>query len=459
MLPPHSRVRASLVRPTGNPGLQEGADPAAPGRAAPPLELWGGIECSVVRIGDAWRDQVRETGHHDRPGDLDQVAGLGIRTLRVPLVWERLQAGGDAWRWHDERMERLRGLGVAPIAGLVHHGSGPAGTDLLDPGFPEALAVHAARVAERYPWITMWTPVNEPLTTARFSGLYGHWHPHACAEAAFLLMVATQCRAVLLAMRAVCARIPGARLVQTEDIGKTFSTARLSYQAGYENDRRWLSFDLLCGRVDRAHPWRGHLVASGVPEAWLDEFEGGEAAPDLMGVNYYVTGERFLDHRVGLYPAHMHGGNGRHAYVDTEAARVDPVHGALGWAARLREVWERYRRPIAVTEVHLGDQPEEQVRWLLEAWDAARLLRAEGADVRAVTVWSLFGAVDWDSLLRCCNGRYEAGAFDARHDPPRPTLLAEAAAALASTGRFDHPALDAPGWWRRDDRLHVRRSA
>ena len=34
-----------------------------------------------MRIGDAWRDQVRETGHHDRPGDLDQVAGLIVDVL------------------------------------------------------------------------------------------------------------------------------------------------------------------------------------------------------------------------------------------------------------------------------------------------------------------------------------------------------------------------------------------
>lgn len=424
-----------------------------------PLELWGGIECSVVRLGDAWRDQVRETGHHDRPGDLDQVAGLGIRTLRYPLLWERLRADGPAWDWHDARMARLRGLGVAPVAGLVHHGSGPPGTSLLDPAFPEALAAHAGRVAARYPWVRMWTPVNEPLTTARFSGLYGHWHPHAGAEAAFLMMVAVQCRAVLLAMRAIRARVPDAQLVQTEDIGKAFSTNRMAYQAAYENERRWLSLDLLCGRVDQAHPWRGRLEGAGVPAAWLDGFLGGEAAPDVLGVNHYVTGDRFLDHRVALYPAAMHGGNGWHAYVDTEAARVDLAPRDLGWAARLREVWARYRRPIAVTEAHLGDTPEEQVRWLLEAWQAARTLRAEGADLRAVTVWALFGAVDWDSLLRSRDGRYEPGAFDVRHDPPRPTLLAEAAAALAGTGRFDHPALDTPGWWRRDDRLHAKRSA
>ena len=41
-------------------------------------------------------------------------------------------------------------------------------------------------VAERYPWVEHYTPVNEPLTTARFSGLYGHWYPHARDDGAFL---------------------------------------------------------------------------------------------------------------------------------------------------------------------------------------------------------------------------------------------------------------------------------
>lgn len=428
------------------------------GAGAAPLEMWGGLECSVVRVGDTWRDQVRETGHQDRPGDLDQVAGLGIRTLRTPLLWERLPKDDEAaWRWHDRRMARLSELGVAPIAGLLHHGSGPDGTDLTDPAFPEAFALHAARVADRYPWVRQWTPVNEPLTTARFSGLYGHWYPHACAESAFLVMLAGQCRAVLLAMRAIRRRIPGAQLVQTEDLGKTFATRRLAYQADYENERRWLSLDLLTGRVDQSHPWRGRFEGAGVPVAWLDDFLGGDAAPDVLGMNHYVTGDRFLDHRTALYPGCPRGGNGYHTYVDTEAARVELGHLDHGWAARLRELWERYGRPVAITEAHLGDVPEEQVRWLLEAWHAAQALRAEGADVRAVTIWALFGAVDWDSLLRERRGRYEPGAFDTRHDPPRPTLLADAAAVLARTGRLEHPVLHAPGWWRRDDRLHPRR--
>ena len=334
------------------------------------LELWGGIECSVVRIGDTWRDQVRDTGHHDRTGDLERIAALGIRTLRYPVLWERChpgQPGACGWGWHDRQMATLQRLGLTPVVGLVHHGSGPRGTGLLEPGFAEGLAAHAGDVARRYPSVRWWTPVNEPQTTARFACLYGHWHPHLQDEGAFLRAVVAQCRAGLLAMRAVRARSPGARFVHTEDLGRTFATPALHAQAEYENDRRWLSLDLLCGRLDRSHPWRAHLEAHGVDAGQLDELATGEATPDLLGINHYVTSDRFLDHRLHLYPAGMHGGNGHEPYVDTEAARVDVPPGRTGWLPRLREAWDRYRLPLAITEAHLGcDEAREQVRWLMK---------------------------------------------------------------------------------------------
>lgn len=424
------------------------------------LELWGGLECSVVRIGNVVRDQVRDTGHQDRSGDLALVAGLGIRTLRYPLLWERCQrgqAGACGWGWHDNRLGAMRRLGLNPIAGLVHHGAGVKPGGLLDPEFPRGLAAHAAQVAMRYPFLEWWTPVNEPLTTARFGCLYGHWHPHLRDEGAFLRAVVNQCRGALLAMRAVRVQTPSARFVHTEDLGRTFSTASMRRQAEYENDRRWLSLDLLCGKVGRDHPWRGYLEAHGCDPRHLDELATGEAAPDVIGINHYATSDRWLDHRTALYPPQLRGGNGHQHYADTEAVRVDDLPaGATGWEGRLREAWARYRRPLAVTEAHLGcDDTYEQLRWLVEAWEAAQALRAEGADVRAVTAWALFGLVDWNTMLRERRGHYEPGAFDVRHDPPRPTLLAEAVAALARDGRFAHPALEGPGWWRREDRVHA----
>ena len=427
----------------------------------PPLELWGGVECSVVRVGDLWRDQVRETGHHDRGvRDLDLLAGLGLRTLRYPVLWERVtprQPGHAGWQWHDRQLGAMHQRGIGVVAGLVHHGSGPRGTSLLDPRFPERLAAHAGRAAARYPFVAVWTPVNEPLTTARFACLYGHWHPHLRDEGAFLRAVVNQARAALLAMRAVRACLPGARFLHTEDLGRVFATPPLRVQAEYENGRRWLSLDLLCGRLGREHPWRGRLEDHGVDARHLDELATGEAAPDLIGINHYATSDRFLDHRLHLYPPQLRGGNGARAYADTEALRADLGPGATGWEPRLREAWARYRRPLVVSEAHLGcEDVWEQVRWLNEAWRAAQVLRAEGADIRAVTAWALFGLMDWNTMLREQRGHYEPGAFDVRGGgPPQPTPLAEAIRALASLGEFAHPALDQPGWWRREERIHA----
>jgi dTDP-4-dehydrorhamnose reductase len=185
---------------------------------AAPLELWGGVECTVNRVGDCYFDQIERTGHAARVDDLDRFAALGIRTLRYPILWERTAPGGAChadWTWADERMERMLALDIRPIVGLVHHGSGPRHTSLLDPAFADGLAEYARAVAQRYPWALDYTPVNEPLTTARFSGLYGHWYPHRCDSASFVRALLVQCRATVMAMRAIRTVTPGARLVQT----------------------------------------------------------------------------------------------------------------------------------------------------------------------------------------------------------------------------------------------------
>jgi dTDP-4-dehydrorhamnose reductase len=69
-------------------------------------------------------------------------------------------------------------------------------------------------------------------------------------------------------------------------------------------------------------------------------------------------------------------------------------------------------------------------------------------------LWSLFGSVDWRSLLTREDGVYDVGAFDIRSSPPRKTAFAKAAADLARSGSFDHPVLDGPGWWRRRSRFY-----
>lgn len=412
-----------------------------------PLEMWAGIECTVNRVGDRTFDQLARSGHDRRDGDLGLIASLGVSSVRYPVLWERtapdrLEAAD--WRWSDARLVELRELGIQVIAGLVHHGSGPAHTSLIDPAFPSQLARYAGAVAARYPWLTHYTPINEPLTTARFAGLYGHWYPHGREDRVFVRCLLTQCRATVLAMQAVREVTPSARLVFTEDIGLTRSTPKLRYQAEFENVRRWLSLDLVCGRIDHRHPLRGWLVLSGATELELDWFRAHPCPPDLIGCNYYVTSERYLDHQLASWPAATHGGNMHHRYADVAAVRAC---GLAGIEHLLHEVHDRFALPIAITEAHLGCTREQQLRWLVDVHAGASRARADGVDVRAVTAWSLFGAYDWNSLVTRDEGVYEPGVFDVRGPVPRATALAEVVRALAAGRQPTHPALQGPGWW------------
>jgi dTDP-4-dehydrorhamnose reductase len=414
------------------------------------LELWGGVECTVNRIGDEFFDQVRKSGHHDRPEDIARFASVGFRAMRYPVLWERVAPEGldrADWAWTDDRLERLRAAGIRPVATLLHHGSGPRTTHLLDPGFPEAFAEYAGAVATRYPWLEDYTPVNEPLTTARFSTLYGHWYPHHRDDRSFVTALLHELRAIVLAMARIREVTPGARLIQTEDAGRTYSTPGLALQAEFENHRRWLTTDFLTGRVTERHPLWEWLVRCGARRRDIDWLLDHHCPPAIVGLNYYLTSDRYLDERIGQYPAASHGGNGHERYADIEAVRVAGCEGST-FDRILDEAWERYGLPVALTEVHAACTREDQLRWLAAGWHAASLAKARGVDVRAVTMWSLLGAFDWNSLVVRDDHIYEVGAFDLRSTPPRSTALTALAKALANGTTLD-PLSRQPGWWQR----------
>ncbi len=413
----------------------------------PGLEIWGGIESTINRIGDHFNDQLDQSGHYWRDGDIERFAALGIKKIRYPVLWERHQPNlykDIDWTWISGQLATLKISGVTPIAGLLHHGSGPSFTQLDDPKFPSLLAQFAGKVAARFPGLEYYTPVNEPLTTARFSGLYGLWYPHGKSDTGFVTMLLNQVKGIILSMQAIRKINPNAKLIQTEDLSFTHSTPSLNYQAFFENHRRWLTYDLLCGRMNKDHIMWNYMIESGVKERELKFFEQNSCPPDIMGFNYYVTSERFLDENICNYPESLHGSNGRHRYVDTEAIRCGKH---LGITKLISEAWHRYHLPIAITECHLGCSREEQLRWINDIWQGAIQSLAMGIDVKALTAWSLLGSYDWNSLLTRRDRYYESGIFDNSNFRPRATALAKQVKALANKDVYDHPVLDQPGWW------------
>ncbi len=411
------------------------------------MEVWGGAECTCNRVGDRYIDQMELSGHTAR--DIELFAELGIRAMRCGVLWERHDVD-PSWQWPDAHLNTMYRSGIRPIVGLEHHGSGPRHTSLLDPEFANKLACYAGEAAARYPWVCAYTPVNEPHTTARFACHYGLWYPHHRSRESYLRGMLHQVKAVVLSMRAIRNVRSDAQLVQTEDMGCTWSTPELAETAALFSERRWLTYDLLCGTVDRLHPLYDYVRGAGIREHEIFWFADNPCPPDILGLNYYATSDRFLDQRLDLYPTSGRSAEG--PFVDIEAIRVRPA-GIQGFETVLRKAHERYSLPLAITEVHLGDRAEEQIRWAAEAWNGAVRIRDAGVPCRAVTFWALLGSYFWNTLVTTDNGHYEPGVFEMLRGEPQPTGLAELVRQCARGETPCHPALTELGWWHQPGRI------
>ncbi len=77
-----------------------------------PFEIWASPEPTVARIdASTYRDQLAETGHEAREGDIARLASLGVAATRYPVLWEKtapLDPARPALEWARRRLEALR---------------------------------------------------------------------------------------------------------------------------------------------------------------------------------------------------------------------------------------------------------------------------------------------------------------------------------------------------------------
>jgi dTDP-4-dehydrorhamnose reductase len=416
-------------------------------RVSAPLEIWASPEPTIARIdASTVRDQGAETGWSTRLlDDVERIADLGVGGCRFPLLWETVAPDRPHVRDFGaapDALARLRARGVEPIVTLLHHGSGPRYTDLLDPAFPALFGDYAAAVARAFPGIRRWTPINELLTTARFSTLYGVWYPNRRDDAAFGRALVHQVQATLVAMERIREFEPAAQLVMTEDLQRfTAGDERVADYAAFLRERSYLSIELTAGRVVPGHPLYAFLrERCAVTANELADIAARAIVPELVAFNHYPHSERYLcraaDGGIDDLPA---------VYVDGE-----PLVRA---ADLLRAAADRLHLPLALGEVHIDAPAGERVRWFAQHLADAHALRADGVDVRAVGAWAAFGMVDWHSLLRARAGATEDGiyTFAGPHGVPQPTLVSAAVATAARGEHVDDAGVR--GWWERDERL------
>ena len=393
-------------------GDQYGGAAGQDGRGLPTGDAGGfmfatGIECSYPTIdgGRTRRDQLEECGHYARwREDLALVRDLGLKVLRYGLPYHRTHLGPGRYDWEfaDQAMAEIRRLGLTPVLDLMHFGVPDWLGNFQNPELPLHFADYAAAVAERYPWVRYYTPVNEAYVTARASAKDGIWNEQCRDDRAFVTAVKHVVAASILATHQIARRRPDCVVIQSESAEYTHELRAVqSPEVALANQLRLVALDLLYGHPPEA-PVCMYLLDNGLTRAEYEWFMAGEPPGyQVMGNDYYGRNERLMK-------------------PDGEMC---PAEDVLGWYQITHEYYARYRKPVMHTETNVFDAREAPT-WLWKQWANVLRMRRDGVPVLGFTWYSLIDQVDWDTSLAERNGRVNAcGLYDLDRRP-RPVAAA-----------------------------------
>ncbi|PYE56318.1 glycosyl hydrolase family 1 [Deinococcus yavapaiensis KR-236] len=358
-----------------------------------------GIENSYPTIegGRVRQDEMAKCRHYDFwARDFDLVRHLGVSFLRYGPPIHTTWTAPDRYDWSfaDETFAGLRDRDLTPIVDLCHFGVPDWIGDFQNPDFPEQFARYAGEFARRFPWVQLYTPVNEMYICALFSAKYGWWNEQLTTDRGFVTALKHITKANVLAMQAILAVRPDAIFIQSEssEYFHADSPAAIA-RAEFLNEVRFLSLDLNYGHRVGSEMYE-YLMDNGMTRDEYHFFLDQQVKHHcIMGNDYYVTNE----HLVRL------DGN-------TEASGE-----IFGYSVITNQYASRYNLPIMHTETNVsqGERGDEAVRWLRKEWANVLRVRNDGLPIVGFTWYSLTDQVDWDSALRENNGRVNPlGLFD-----------------------------------------------
>lgn len=329
-------------------------------------------------------DEYELTEHYARwREDVGLLARLGIKSARYGIPWHRINPARGTWDFTsaDGPIERLLELGIHPIVDLVHYGL-PSWIDgaFLNPDFPQHMAEYAVRIAERFKGrVTAYTPLNEPRVTAWYCGKLGWWPPNRRGWRGFTSVMLGVCRGIVQTVKALEQVDPEIVFahVDATDLYEALQP-ELTEEAARRQELVFLALDLVSGRVGQGHGLTAWLLKHGVNEADLRWFQEEAVRLDLIGINLYPL---FSEKRLSRGPRGL---------------RVRMPYASANIIDRLSALyWQRYQRPLFISETASEGSLARRTAWLDDSLDAVCRVRAKGIPLIGYTWWPLFALVTW----------------------------------------------------------------
>src|SRR5689334_291151 len=387
----------------------------------------GGFECSTHRLprrktlgGFAGQrlDLISSTKHDEFAlEDYARLQQVGIRTARDGVRWHLIEKSRFRYDFSSllPMLRAARETKTQVIWDLFHYGW-PDGLNIWGAAFVERFARFARATAEVMLEETgapiYVTPVNEISFVAWGGGDAGFLNPFAKRRGPELK--AQLVRASIAGIEAVREVDPSARICHAEPIIHIAVDPDYPEEAaaaeGYRMSQ-FQAFDMLAGRL-------------------CPELGGRPEYLDLLGVNYY-SNNQWIHQDPHAPPSRRR--------KDVLLPPSHPLHRPV--REMLREVYERYRRPVFIAET--GIEGDARPSWLRYIGQEARAAAAAGVELEGLCLYPIIDYPGWGDDRHCHTGLW-GYADDEGRRPIYEPLGQELAhqRQLWTTQRRDHRAVE-----------------
>jgi hypothetical protein len=331
-----------------------------------------GFECSTHVLKSGKRlDLVSSTGH-DRFAEADfaRLRDFNMLTVREGLRWHLIERRPGRYDFSSALtiLDAARKQGIQIIWDLFHFGS-PDGLDIFSPdwvtSFGNFAAAFAAVLRRETSDTAFVAPVNEISFVSWAGGDTAYLNPFAKCRGGELKRQLI--RGAIQASEAVRAELPDARLVSPEPVIHIVGDPQIPddvREAAEYRSSMFEAWDMLSGRTQ-------------------SELGGQERYLDIIGVNYYDRNQWW--------------NFGETIYRDEPQYRP--------FREILLEVWERYRRPLFISET--GAEDEDRPEWLAYIASEAQGARDAGVPLHGICLYPIMNHPGWDDDRHCQNGLWD----------------------------------------------------
>lgn len=310
--------------------------------------------------------------HFDQ--DVEVLKELGVNHFRFSIEWARVEPrrgeyNEAAIRQYAEAARKLKAAGIEPVVTLWHFTfpswlydtAKKPGVNFLHPAEAVAWEQFVTKMVRALkPYVRVFIPQNEPNGAVQLGWLAGHWPPGL--------------------------------LLRTGSYKKALAAAADNFRVAAGIIRRERP-DALVMSVHSLPTWRPNIWKDPTLCTYhtmlrqnYDHLDKIYDVCDLIGINYYYSQDADI-------PDLLNQGRGEMSISYTQMGwKIDP----RGIYDIIRQVGDRYHRPMVVVENGVGTQNEmKRVKYMRDHINQVRLAMADGYDVRGYFAWTLVDNYEW----------------------------------------------------------------